>query len=268
MDLQLKGKRALVTGSTSGIGEAIARTLAAEGAAVVIHGRSEQSAHRVCSEIRAAGGLVAVALGDLSDDAQAASVAKQAQTAFGGGIDILVNNAGQFPERAWLDVSADQWADLFNQNVFSMVRVIRELVPGMKTRGWGRVVFMASGAGTMPLLNLPDYSVTKAANLNMAVGLAKALANTGITVNAVSPGLILTPGVEEMLRGMAKQLQVPYDEAEMEKRAVAGFAANPMGRLGRPQDIADAVAFLASPRASYINGANLRIDGGTLPTVN
>ena len=130
MDLQLKDKRALITGSTSGIGEAIARTLAAEGVAVVIHGRSEKSARRVCEEIRATGGKVAVALGDLSDDAQAVEATRQAEAAFGG-IDILVNNLGAYPERDWFQATPAQWSELFNQNVVSTVRAVQALVPGI-----------------------------------------------------------------------------------------------------------------------------------------
>jgi 3-oxoacyl-[acyl-carrier protein] reductase len=268
MDLQLVGKRAVVTGSSSGIGESIARSLAAEGASVVVHGRREAEARRVAAEIAAAGGKAVVALGDLSTDAGADAVARVANEAFGGA-DILVNNAGAFPQGPWLESTAAEWSDLYNQNVGSMVRLITRLVPGMKQRGWGRVISIASAVATMPMGEMGNYSATKAANVSLAVSLAKDLAGTGITSNAVSPGMIVTPGVEEMLKGMAPQLGLPSDDlAALEQFAVKNMVPNPSARLGRPEDIAAAVTFLASPLAGYINGTNLRVDGGTVPTVN
>jgi 3-oxoacyl-[acyl-carrier protein] reductase len=268
MDLQLVGKRAVVTGSSSGIGEAIAKALAAEGASVVVHGRREAEAKRVAAEISAAGGKAVVALGDLSTDAGADAVARVANDAFDGA-DILVNNAGAFPQGPWLESTADEWNDLYNQNVGSMVRLITRLVPGMKQRGWGRVIALASGVATTPFADMANYSATKGANVNLAVSLAKALAGTGITSNAVSPGMIMTPGVEEMLKGMAPKLGLsPDDMAALEQFAVKNMVPNPSARLGRVEDIAAAVTFLASPLAGYINGTNLRVDGGTVPTVN
>ncbi len=268
MDLQLVGKRAVVTGSSSGIGEAIARALAAEGVSVVVHGRREAEARRVAAEIGAAGGKAVVALGDLSTDAGADAVARVANDAFDG-VDILVNNAGAFPQGPWLESNADEWTDLYNQNVGSMVRLITRLVPGMKRRGWGRVIAIASGVAATPFADMGNYSATKAANVNLAVSLSKALAGTGITSNAVSPGMIMTPGVEEMLKGMAPQLGLSADDLPaLEQFAAKNMVPNPSARLGRVEDIAAAVTFLVSPLAGYINGANLRVDGGTVPTVN
>jgi NAD(P)-dependent dehydrogenase (short-subunit alcohol dehydrogenase family) len=268
MDLKLGGKRAVVTGSSSGIGEAIAKALAAEGASVVVQGRREAEARRVAAEIAAAGGKAVVALGDLSTDAGADAVAKVAVEAFGGA-DILVNNAGAFPQGAWLESTAEEWNDLYNQNIGSMVRLITRLVSGMKKRGWGRVIAIASGVAATPVATMGNYSATKAAAINLGVSLAKDLAGTGITSNAVSPGMVMTPGVEEMLKGMAPQIGIPADDlTALERFAVTNMVPNPSARLGRPEDIAAAVAFLASPLAGYINGANLRVDGGTVPTVN
>ena len=268
MDLQLSGKRAVVTGSSSGIGEAIAKALAAEGASVVVHGRREAEAKRVATEIRAAGGKAAVALGDLGTDAGAEAVASVANEAFGGA-DILVNNAGAFPGGPWLESTAEQWTGLYDQNVGSMVRLITRLVPGMKQRGWGRVIAIASVVGTMPFARSAAYAATKVANINLAVSLAKDLAGTGVTSNAVSPGMILTPGAEDLLRKLAAEAGVPADDLEAVKAfAVKNVAPNPSGRIGQPEDIATAVAFIASPLAGYINGANLRVDGGVVPTVN
>jgi 3-oxoacyl-[acyl-carrier protein] reductase len=268
MDLQLNGKRAVVTGSSSGIGEAIAKSLAAEGVAVVVHGRREEQVKRVADEISAAGGTAVVAVGDLSSDDGADAVARVANEKLGG-VDILVNNAGAFPHTPWLESTAAQWDDLYNQNVGSMVRMTTRLVPGMKERGWGRVISLASVVAAMPFPGGAAYAATKAANANMAVSLAKELSGTGITSNAVSPGMIVTPGVETMLKEMAPQFGLPADDLPaLEKAAEEKMVHNPAARLGRPEDIAAAVTFLASPLAGYIDGADLRVDGGTVPTVN
>src|SRR5439155_7765374 len=200
MDLRLTGKRAMVTGSSAGIGEGIAKILAREGAAVVVQGRNETAGRRVQHEIEAAGGKAIVAIGDLSTDEGAKRVADKALTEFGA-IDILVNNAGTFPVRGWADATPQQWLELFNQNVLSMVRMIRLLVPQRRRLGWGRIIQIASVVGTQPLAGLPDYNVTKAAAINMTVSLAKELAQSGVTVNTVSPGPIMTLGWEEWARG-------------------------------------------------------------------
>jgi NAD(P)-dependent dehydrogenase (short-subunit alcohol dehydrogenase family) len=267
MDLQVQGKRALVTGSSSGIGEAIAKTLAAEGVAVVVHGRREQEAVRVAREITAGGGKAAVALGDLANDAEADAVVKKALADFGG-IDILVNNAGAYWQKPWLETTPADWNELYNQNVASMVRMVRGLVPGMKERRWGRVIAIASGVGSFPFPPLAAYSATKGANINLAVGLAKELAGTGITSNAVSPGPILTPAFEQWVNAMAEQKGWPKEWAQREALFVKEVTPNPSNRIGRVWDIADMVAFLSSPRAGYVNGANIRVDGGAVSSVN
>ena len=268
MKLQLEGKRVLVTGSSSGIGAAIAKSFAAEGAAVVVQGRNEKAARRVAEEITGAGGRSAVALGDLADDPQAAEVAKTALAAFGG-IDILVNNAGAFPESGWWDTTPAQWVELYNQNVASMVRMIQPLVPGMKERGWGRVINIASGAGIMPFARMAHYGATKSANILLTVSLAKELTGTGVTVNTVSPGPILTEGAQGLFMKMGKENGWGETWEEMEPKAVAAmFPQIPVPRFGTPEEIAAAVVFLASEPAAYIDGANLRVDGGYVGAVN
>jgi 3-oxoacyl-[acyl-carrier protein] reductase len=269
LDLKLTDKRALVTGSTSGIGEAIARALAEQGAHVVIHGRNRDRAENVSQSIRDRGGKAALAIGDLSAPEAARSVARAAVEALGG-IDILINNAGGADEgmKSWLETGAQQWLATFEQNVLSAVRLVRELLPGMKASGWGRIVQISSGVATQPFPIGPDYGAAKAALINATVSLAKELGSTGITANTVSPGPILTPAAERVFRDVARQRGWGDDWAEIERLAVQNFVPNPLGRMGRVDEVAAAVLFLASPLASFVHGANLRIDGGYVTAIN
>ena len=263
MDLQLSGKRTLVTGSTSGIGEAIAKALASEGAIVVVQGRRETEAKRVADEIMAAGGKATVAIGDLATEEGAEAVVTAVLNALGS-IDILVNNAGIAPTGDWFQTNADTWMEVYNLNVAGMVRLINRLAPAMKESGWGRIISIASGEASKPLVSQGAYAASKAAVVNLSVSLANALAHTGVTSNAISPGLIWT----DMVDKLADEMGVSKEKAEREQKLVAEWAPNPSGRLGRAEDIANAVAFVASPKADYINGANIRVDGGFVPTIN
>jgi NAD(P)-dependent dehydrogenase (short-subunit alcohol dehydrogenase family) len=267
MDLQLAGRRALVTGSSMGIGEAIARSLAREGVAVVVHGRDGDLAARVAGDIEADGGRAFAAVGDLSTDDGAAAVAEQARSQ-AGGIDVLVNNAGILTPGAWLDVTPDMWRDIYNVNVLGAVRLIRALVPPMKEAGWGRIIQISSAEAAQPFAVFPHYAATKAALVNLTVSLAKDLTRTGITVNTVTPGVIHTAGVETFYRQVAGQYGWGDDWATIEQRALKTFLDNPVGRFGRVEEVADAVTFLASPRAGYINGADIRLDGGSTTSIN
>lgn len=267
MDLRLAGKRALVTGSSGGIGEGIAKGLAREGVAVAVHGRNEKAATRVAQEIATAGGKAIVSTGDLGTDAGARQVADRVLAALGG-VEIVVNNAGAFPFRGWTNTTPEDWADLYRVNVVSMVRIVRLLVPQMRQLGWGRIIQISSGVATTPGAFMPDYNATKAATVNMTVSLAQELAGTGITVNTVSPGPIVTPGWTELIRAAGAAQGWGTDIEEIKRRLLAGPLANPSGRLGSPEDVAHLVMFLASPLADYINGANLRVDGGLTHAIN
>ena len=266
MDLQLNGKRALVTGSTSGIGEQIAKTLAAEGVQVVIHGRRGAEANRVVQEITRTGGKAVAAIGDLGGDEETTEVVKAALAAFGG-IDILINNAGAFPMKPWLQSTAAEWLDLYNANVGSVVRLVTQLVPPMVERKWGRVVMLGSFLGPMPGPPVANYGTTKAANIAQAVSLAKELGGTGVTANTVSPGPIRTPGMETGAREMMTAQGQEYDFGKFEQFYVQQTRL-PAGRIGSPADIANMIAFVSSPLADFITGANLRVDGGMMPTTN
>ena len=165
MDLRLAGKRALVTGSSSGLGEAIAKLLAAEGVTVVVHGRDESRTNAVAEAIRTGGGKAEVALGDLATDAGADAVA--AAALLGGHIDILVNNAGVLPRQSWMEATAEIWAQTYNSNVISGVRMIQRLVPQMRERHWGRVIQIGGGLSMQPQASGPQYSATLAARHNV-----------------------------------------------------------------------------------------------------
>lgn len=267
MDLALKGKRALVTGSTTGIGEAIIRRLAAEGARVIVHGRNAGQAYPLLNALRAEGADAAFALGDLNTDAEADNVVSQALEAFEG-VDILVNNAGRFSGKPWVDTEPAEWNSMYNNNVTSMVRVSRRLAPLMAERLWGRIINIASTIGLMPNVNMAAYGATKAAMHNLTVALSRDLGTRGVTVNAISPGLTKSASIEHLLQMMVEAHGWPSEPAQLEQKAVGAWAPNPVGRMGRVEEVANLVAFVASPLADYINGSNLRIDGGLDPTIS
>lgn len=263
MDLGLSGKRALVTGSSSGIGAGIARMLAAEGCAVVVHGRNAARAQAVADEI----GAAAVAIGDLATDAGADAVAAAA-----GEIDILVNNAGGAAGTSameWADVPESAWMETYQLNAIAAARMVRRLLPGMKARGWGRVINIASAAGTQPIPFGPDYGAAKAAMINMTSSLAKALGSCGVTANTVSPGMVLTPAVEAWFANLRTAMGWgEIDMTETERRVTQQIVPIPVGRAGRVEDIAHAVCMIASPASGYMTGANIRVDGGQVQAIN
>ena len=266
MDLQLDGKFALVTGSSRGTGEAIAKGLAAEGAVVVVHGPTAADAEAVAEAIRAAGGRAHVAAGDLATDAGAAEVAAAA-LAPAGAVDILVNNYGTAARGSWLETANAEWIAIYEKNALSAVRLVRALVPGMQARGWGRTIQVGTIGSTRPGAVMPHYYASKGALANMTVSLAQELAGTGITVNIVSPGLIRTREVEATYRRRAAREGWGEDWSAIEARIARDVMPNLVGRIARTEEIADLVAFIASPRAAYITGCNIRSDGGAVPIV-
>lgn len=256
MDLELAGKRAFVTGASAGIGAGIARRLAREGCAVLVHGRDAERAGEIVAGLRDCGVEADAVLGELGDDDSCARVAERARH---WEVDIICNNAGPFAEHDWLSADPKAWLSAMNLNVISAVRVIQALLPDMRRRGWGRIINIGTRAVVTPLPNMVEYSAAKAAVANMTTSLAQYLAGSGITANLVSPGVILSPGMRRMFEDRAvAQGRDPSDWEDL----AAAYAPNPSGRLGTVDDIAAAVAFLSSPLAGYINGTNMKVDGG------
>jgi NAD(P)-dependent dehydrogenase (short-subunit alcohol dehydrogenase family) len=269
MDLNLKGKAALVTGSSSGLGRAIALELAAEGVSVAVHGRDRERTEATAREVEALGVKAVVTSGNLAREADRAAVAEAALAGLGA-IDILVNNAGavlRMDNPDWLDVTPREWMESFSLNLMSALHLSQLLAPQMRERRWGRIVNISSIAGSQTRGFLLDYSIPKAGIDNLTVNLSKLLAGDGITVNAVIPGTIMTPAVERWLVTLKAQLGWGDDEAENERIYTSEITPQPIRRLGRPREIAAAVAFLASPLSGYTTGAFLRIDGGTADAV-
>jgi len=260
MDLRVKGKRALVTGASSGLGEAIAIMLATEGAEVIIHGRDEQRTQSVRDKINQSGGKAEYALGDLGTDEGADRVVKAALA--NGPIDILINNAGVYHGQAWMDVTGKEWLDTYNTNVVSGIRMVQRLLPQMRQLGWGRIVQIGSIAAIQPIAIQPDYNAAMAARHNFTVSLARELKGSGITSNTVAPGAMLVESVKSLILGMAAQNNWGEDWDEIEKNAAALFVQNDSGRFGKPEEVAGAVAYLMSSYADHVTGSIIRVDGG------
>lgn len=265
MDLGLAGKRALVTGSSSGLGEAIAVRLAAEGADVVVHGRDRERARRVAETAGRHGVEATVAIGDIAEADGAEAVIEAALA--DGPIDILVNNAGVYELRSWQEAEPEDWSRTYETNVVSAVRMIRGLVPAMRDRGWGRVIQTGGALAQQPTGAMPDYSATLAARHNLAGSLARDLSGSGVTSNVVSPGGIRVEAIETLLRDAAPEAGWGETWEEIEAGAVRDMAPNDVGRFGLPAEVAAAVTYLASSHADYVSGLVLRVDGGTVRTV-
>jgi NAD(P)-dependent dehydrogenase (short-subunit alcohol dehydrogenase family) len=263
MDLQLSGKRALVTGSSSGIGAGIARLFADEGVSVVVTGRNVERTEKVAADLATSGATVVSVVGDLATDTGAAHVADVALEAFGG-IDILVNNAGGGSEGdtvSWFEMPLSEWTATYEKNVVAAGRLIHRLVPGMRERGWGRVIQMSSAAGIIPTSAQPDYGTAKAAMVNLSMGLSKTLSGTGVTVNTISPGMIMTGLLQGFLAKFAEK-RGWGDDTDRAAEYVLKGCGQTVNRIGQVEDVAYAVAMLASPLGGFMNGLNLHIDGG------
>ncbi|NRP21679.1 3-oxoacyl-[acyl-carrier-protein] reductase FabG [Ensifer adhaerens] len=263
MDLQLNGKTALVTGATAGIGLEIARTLATEGARVVITGRDRAKLDNALAAIKTSGG--AEITGILADAAstEGAAIIAEAEPL----IDILVNNLGIYESKAFGDIPDADWSYLFDVNVMSGVRLSRAFLPGMLDRNWGRIVFISSEAGLAIPGDMIHYGMTKTAQLSVSRGLAQMTRGTNVTVNSVLPGPTRSEGIEAFLRSQASDPSAPIKQIEVEFFATAR-SASILQRMVEAEEVANLVAYLASPRSSATNGAALRAEGGLVNTIS
>lgn len=261
MDLGLRDKVALVTGSYRGTGSGIAEALAREGARVLVHGFESGQAEPVVERLRAAGLTAHPAVGDITNDAGADELVASALSGFKR-VDVLVNNYGVAEPGRWLETPTDEWVAIYHKNVLSGVRLVRALAPGMRERGWGRIVWLGTVGSIRPAARMPHYYASKATLPNLCVSLAKELAGSGITVNLVSPGLIATAEVKAHLLRRARKRGWGEDWESVRTQALRdGFGESP-GRVAEIEEVASLVTYLASEPAAAINGSNFRIDGG------
>jgi len=257
MNLHLTGKLALVSGSTAGIGHAIAAALAAEGARVIVNGRSQASVDAAVAQISAGpGGEVQGFAGDLSSAAVA-----QALVAKHPGIEILVNNLGIFEPKSFEDIPDEDWVRFFEVNVLSGVRLARLVLPAMKAANWGRIIFISSESAVQIPAEMIHYGMTKTAQLAVSRGLAESVAGTGITVNSVLPGPTKSRGVNDFVEALAKADGQSIEDFEKQFFQTAR-PTSLIKRFETPEEIASMVTYIASPLASGTTGAALRVDGG------
>ena len=269
MDLGLKGRACLVTGASRGIGRETARMLCAEGAGVLLVARSEERLAAAVEESTAAGaeagGRAEALVLDVTDEDAGERMLAAASERFGG-LDALVNNAGAASWRDLDDVPDEDWRAQYELNVMAPLRAMRAAAPAMAERGWGRVVNVCSTAGKRPSAAMPEYSVAKAAELSLSRLFADRYAKSGVLVNAICPGpvegeLWMEPG------GLLDQSQEMSGATSREEALAAAGAKRPIGRLAEVGEIAAAIVFLCSERASYVSGAAWSVDGGTVQVI-
>jgi len=263
MDLQLEGKRALVTGSTAGIGFAIAKGLAKEGASVIVNGRSTKRVDEALSALNKAG--VSGNLEGLAADLGTADGARATIDRFPE-VDILVNNLGIFETKPFESITDADWLHIFEVNILSGVRLSRHYLPAMKRRNWGRIVFISSESGVQIPTEMIHYGMTKTAQLAIARGLAETTAGTNVTVNSVLPGPTASEGANNFVEKLARDQKTTRQEIENQ------FFENMrptslLKRMAEPDEVANLVTFVCSPLSSATNGAALRVDGGVVRSI-
>jgi NAD(P)-dependent dehydrogenase (short-subunit alcohol dehydrogenase family) len=259
MDLQLKGKLSLITGSTAGIGLAIATALAQEGARVIVNGRTAAAVDGVVAKLReTTGGDILGFAGDLSNAAAAEELAARYPDNA-----ILVNNLGIFEPKPFEEIPDADWIRFFEVNVLSGVRLSRLLLPAMRRANWGRIIFISSESGLQIPAEMIHYGMTKTAQIAVARGLAETVAGSGITVNSVLPGPTKSRGVLDFVDALAKDSGKSFDQ--LEKEFFEKVRPNSLiKRFATPEEVASLVVYIASPLASATTGSALRVDGGVV----
>jgi hypothetical protein len=258
MNLQLEGKRALVTGSTAGIGFAIAEALANEGARVIVNGRTRKRVDEALAKLK--GKLEGVAA-DLGTAEGAAEVWRRYPE-----VDILINNLGIFEPKPFEQIPDEDWRRFFEVNVLSGVRLSRQYLPGMKQRDWGRIIFISSESAVQIPAEMIHYGMTKTAQIAVARGLAETTKGTNVTVNSVLPGPTASEGVGDFVKSMAEAQK--SDAATVERQFFKTVRPSSLlQRFARTEEVAALVAFVASPLSSATNGAALRVDGGVVRAI-
>lgn len=262
MDLGLRGKVALVAAASRGLGRATAVRLAQEGMNVAICARNAELLQRAAEEIQSTTGAEVLAVpADVSNPEDVRKLVAKTQERFGR-LDVLVTNAGGPPPGNFFDVSDGQWEAAFRLTLMSVVWLCREAIPRMKEQKWGRIVNITSVSVKQPLDNLLLSNSLRLAVIGLAKSLARELAPYNITVNSVCPGPIATERMEQLLQAQAQMQKISLEEAK-----AAWTREIPLGRLGHPEELADAIAFLASENAAFITGAALQVDGGMVKFV-
>lgn len=262
MDLKLKNKIALITGSTAGIGYAIAKLLASEGAHVIVNGRDNDRVKAAVEKLIAETGnqnIKGIAA-DFADVEQVNNLINQLPE-----VDILVNNVGIFEPKAFDNIPDEDWLKFFEVNVMSGVRLSRAYLDKMLAKNWGRIIFISSESGVQIPAEMIHYGMTKTAQISVARGLAELTTSTGVTVNTILPGPTASEGVSEFMKAVAKEQG--FTDAEMEKEFFTNMRGSSLlKRFIEPGEIANMVAYIASPLSSATNGATLRVDGGVIKT--
>lgn len=258
MDLQLKGKLALVSGSTAGIGLAIAESLYREGARVIVNGRTQNAVDDVIAKLKGGPGEALGFAGDLGTADAASAIAKQFPN-----VEILVNNLGIFEPKPFEEIPDADWLRLFEVNVLSGVRLTRAYLPGMRQRNWGRIVFISSESGVQIPAEMIHYGTTKTAQLAVSRGLAESLAGTGITVNSILPGPTRSRGVGDFVQALASSQNKSFEEFEQDFFDHVR-PTSLIKRFATPEEVAAMVTYVVSPLASATTGAALRVDGGVV----